>query len=252
MLPENAPLNSNRIPDGTDKADVPSNAIGKILSFIRERRYQPSERLPSERDFAERFETSRGAVREALAALEAMRVIERRPNSGIYLRNSDESSIEALVLHAESELPFQADEIAEVFEVRRMLEVQAVRLACSRRTADDIREMHAILANTAKRLAKKQTIEAEDEAFHIAIFVATKNDILLRVVKSFYEMSRQRRRVYFADQGRGRRSYEDHCKILDAIENRRVGQAEQKMNDHLSQTVETWQTFLGEPNLSKR
>ena len=62
----------------TDKLEAPSNAIGKILSFIRERRYQPSERLPSERDFAEKFETSRGAVREALAALETMRVIERR------------------------------------------------------------------------------------------------------------------------------------------------------------------------------
>lgn len=237
----------------TDKLEPPSNAIGKILSFIRERRYQPSERLPSERDFAEKFDTSRGAVREALAALEAMRVIERRPNSGIYLRNSDESSIEALVLHAESGLPFQPDEIADVFEVRRMLEVQAVRLACSRRTADNIRELRAILNETEKRLAKKQTIEREDEAFHLAIFAATKNDILLRVVKSFYEMSRQRRRVYFADHSRGWRSYEDHCKILDAIEERRLGQAEQNMSEHLSQTIETWQTLLGEQKLpSKR
>lgn len=65
-----------------------------------------------------------------------MRIIERRPNSGIYLRNSDESSIEALVLHAESGLPFQAEEIADVVEVRRILEVQAARLACTRRTPE--------------------------------------------------------------------------------------------------------------------
>lgn len=233
-----------------DKPDGAANAIGKILLFIRERRYQPSERLPSERDFAEKFETSRGAVREALAALEAMRVIKRRPNSGIYLRNSDESSIEALVLHAESGLPLQAGEIADALEVRRMLEAQAARLACSRRTPDDIRNMHAILKDTAKRLSKRQTIAAEDEAFHLAIFVATKNDILLRVVKSFYEMSRHRRRVYFADHGRGRRSYEHHCKILEAIENRRIGQAEQVMNEHLSQTVETWQALLGEAGVA--
>ncbi|WP_371424885.1 FadR/GntR family transcriptional regulator [Tardiphaga sp.] len=236
----------------TEQPEPPSNAIGKILSFIRERRYQPSERLPSERDFAEKFDTSRGAVREALAALEAMRVIERRPNSGIYLRNSDESSIEALVLHAESGLPFQANEIADVFEVRRMLEVQAARLACARRTPDNIRDLRAILSDTEKRLAKKQTIEREDEAFHLAIFAATKNDILLRVVKSFYELSRQRRRVYFADHSRGRRSYEDHCEILNAIEGRRVGHAEQKMNEHLSQTIETWQTLLGEPKIPAR
>jgi GntR family transcriptional regulator, transcriptional repressor for pyruvate dehydrogenase complex len=226
-----------------------SDAVGKILTFIRERRYQPLERLPSEREFAEKFGTSRGAVREALAALEAMRVVERRPNSGIYLRNSDESSIEALVLHAESGLPFQAREIDDAFEVRRILEVQAVRLACDRRTPDDIRAFHAILKNTRERLDRDETIEDEDEAFHLAILSATKNDILLRVVKSSYEMSRQRRHVYFANQGRGLRSFKDHCRILEAIENRRVDQADQSMSEHLSQATETWQELLGEPEL---
>jgi DNA-binding FadR family transcriptional regulator len=227
--------------------EAPSNLIGQILSFIRERRYQPSERLPSERDFAERFNTSRGAVREALAALESMRVVERRPNSGIYLRNSHESSIEALVFHAESGLPFQPDEITNVVEVRRILEVQAVRLACARRTADDIRALHAILSDTKKRLSKKAPIDREDEAFHVAIFAATKNDILLRVVTSFYELSRPRRRLYFADHEHGCHAYEEHREILDAIENRRAGKAEQKMDEHLSQTAATWQKLLGEP-----
>lgn len=144
----------------TDKLEAPSNAIGKILSFIRERRYQPPERLPSERDFAEKFDTSRGAVREALAALETMRVIERRPNSGIYLRKIEESSIDALVLYAESGVPFEAKEIADVMEVRRMLEGQAVRLACTRRTADNIREITAILEETNKRRASNPRLDA--------------------------------------------------------------------------------------------
>jgi len=80
----------------TDRVKIASapNVVGRIISFIDERRYQPTERLPSERDFADKFDVSRGAVREALAALESMRVIERRPNSGIYLRDSGESSIE--------------------------------------------------------------------------------------------------------------------------------------------------------------
>ena len=139
-----------------------------------------------------------------------------------------------------------------VMEVRRMLEGQAVRLACTRRTADNIREITAILEETNKRLSKKQSIEREDEAFHLAIFAATKNDILLRVARSFYELSRHRRKVYFADQNRGRQSYEDHCTILEAIEERRVGLAEQQMNAHLSRTVEAWQSLLGETKVTKR
>jgi DNA-binding FadR family transcriptional regulator len=88
-----------------------------------------------------------------------MRIIERRPNSGIYLRNSDESSIEALVLHAESGLPFQAEEeIADVVEVRRILEVQAARLACTRRTPDNIRDLSKIL----KRYREASRQETDD------------------------------------------------------------------------------------------
>lgn len=230
----------------TDELDGSSSIIRKIISFIHDRRYEPAERLPSERDFAEKFDASRGAVREALAALESMRVIERRPNSGIYLRKSDESSIEALVLHAASGIPFRPEETANVFEVRRILEVQAVRLACARKTPDNIDNLRAILDDTKKRLDKKQTIEREDEAFHLEIVKATKNAILLRIVKSFYEMSRQRRSLYFADQERCRRAYEDHCAILEAIEARRAGQAERKMNEHLSQALATWQSLLGE------
>jgi len=52
----------------TDKLEAPSNAIGKILSFIRERRYQPSERLPSERDFAEKFDIGFCAARGEVLA----------------------------------------------------------------------------------------------------------------------------------------------------------------------------------------
>jgi len=221
--------------------------IGKILGFIRERRYEHSERLPSERDFAEKFGNSRAAIREALAALEVMRVIERRPNSGIYLRSSGERSIEALIWQAESGIPFTASEIADVFEVRRMLEVQAVRLASARRAPEDIRTIRAILSKTRERLDALHTIEVEDEAFHLAVFAATKNGILQRLVKSFYEMSRQRRRIYFSERSRGIRAYEDHCMIFNAIENMQSDEAEQRMSEHLSQAVEAWQMLLGKP-----
>ena len=230
-----------------NKLEQPSSAVGQILSFIRARRYEPKERLPSERDFAEKFATSRTAIREALAALEAMRVIERRPNSGIYLREWDQSSIEALVLHADAGLSLASEEVVQALEVRRILEVEAVRLACARRTAGDLRDLHAILAQTEKRIAKGQTIEQEDQAFHLGIVVATKNDILVRVVNSFYEMSKQRRRVYFSDPQRCSRSYEEHCKIAEAIDSRRVGVATQQMSEHLSQAAESWENLLSAP-----
>jgi GntR family transcriptional regulator, transcriptional repressor for pyruvate dehydrogenase complex len=227
-------------------AGVP-NVVGKILSFIDERRYEPNERLPSERDFADRFNVSRGAVREALAALESMRVIERRPNSGIYLRNSEESSIEALVLRASSGLPFQPEETKDVFEVRSILELQGVRISCDRRRDQDVDRLREILYKTKLAIDSKKTIEADDEAFHLGIVASTQNRVLLRTVKLFYEFSKQRRIIYFSDYSRGTQAYDDHCEILEAIEARRTDLAVGMMDRHLSRALATWQTLHAAP-----
>lgn len=48
----------------------------------------------------------------------------------------------------------------------------------------------------------------------MAIVSATKNRILVRIVKSFYELSRARREIYFSDHERSKRAYEDHTGIL--------------------------------------
>ena len=65
--------------------------VSALALFFLQRKYEPGERVPSERELAERFKTGRGVVREALAYLEALRVIDRRAKSGIYM-SSDSAS----------------------------------------------------------------------------------------------------------------------------------------------------------------
>lgn len=40
--------------------------VSELVSFIRQRGYEPGERLPSERDLTNRFSVGRGVIREAL------------------------------------------------------------------------------------------------------------------------------------------------------------------------------------------
>src|ERR1700754_1692583 len=123
--------------------------IAGIMSYLEERRLQPGDRLPSERDLAERLGVGRNVVREALATLAALRMLESRPNSGIYLRHmSRESSFEALVMLADMGATPTPTEVAETMEGRAHLEALGVRPACERRTDEDLKRLENVLART--------------------------------------------------------------------------------------------------------
>jgi hypothetical protein len=124
-----------------------SALIVRLLPFIGERRLEPGDRLPSERLLAERFGVTRAIVREAFAKLEAMRVVERRPRSGVYLRaESQVGSLDAIVMKADLGLPFDLRESDHLSEFRSILETQAIELACVRRTQEDIDRLDACMS----------------------------------------------------------------------------------------------------------
>ena len=222
-----------------------ANLIGRLLPFIAHRRLEPGDRLPSERELAERFGVGRGAVREALAVLETLRIVERRPNSGIYLRRVErQGSIEAIVLQAELGIPLTEAEVREVVELRRILEIQAVRLAAERRQAGDIQRLDEILNRTDEVIAASGNPADEDAAFHLAIVEATGNHVFLRVVNAFYLMSRNRRQAYFADGSRAPLSQRQHRALRDAVAAGDADAAELAMAGHLQGVESYWMELL--------
>jgi GntR family transcriptional regulator, transcriptional repressor for pyruvate dehydrogenase complex len=211
-----------------------SRAVGALLALIRKRQYEPGDRLPSERELAERFSIGRGALREALAKLENMRFIERRPNSGIFMSPEPHAtSLETLVLYADLGLPLERRVNSECVEVRRIIEVQAIRLACERRTDADLTQLKSANAEFLEACAKPTIASDMDYQFHIAIFRATQNDILVRLVTPFYFISQVRRERFFADAERCKISQAQHAEMVKAIERRDSERAEKLMAAHI-------------------
>jgi GntR family transcriptional repressor for pyruvate dehydrogenase complex len=154
--------------------------IAGIIEYLKERRLQPGDRLPSERDLAERLGAGRNAVREALAKLVTLRMVESRSNSGIYLRHVErESSFEALVMLADMGASPTPTEISETLEVRAHLEALATRLACQRRTEDDLNRLTKIIDNSHALLLTGGNMVDLDTEFHIALVDASHNSVLV-------------------------------------------------------------------------
>lgn len=217
--------------------------VSQLVLFLHMRKYEPGERVPSERELAERFHVSRGQIREVLSFLEALRIIERRAKSGIYMAREG-ASVEALALFAQVGAPLTAEDVHQSIEMRKIHEITAVRLACERATLDNFDRLRAILARSEEKIGHDEPINEEDRAFHLEIVKSTQNSIFHRIVQVYYMMTADRLRIYFSDPARSRASHEDHLKIFNAIARRDAISAMNLMSDHLKGADTYWQDLI--------
>lgn len=227
---------ADSVPAQTDQV---LRVVSSIVGLVEQRAYGAGDRIPSEREFSERFGVGRAVVREATAMLEAMRYLERRRGSGLYLSADEEAtSLETLVLFSSLGLPVSKKVNDDSIEVRRLIEGQAIRLACLRRQEANLERLQQIL-RSFDDVADARAASDYDFRFHMEIFRATGNEILVRLVHPFYIMSRQRREAFFSDEGRRSVSHAQHEEIFRAIAAQDAEMAASLMNMHIGR-VDTW------------
>jgi len=214
--------------------------VAGLVPFLISRGYGPNERAPSERELAERFQVSRPQVREALSVLEALRLIERRPKSGIYM-TTELASIEALRLFAEVGIPLSRDEDSQIVEVRRIQELEAIRLACRRLRDENVEALRACLGDWEAAIDGDGPIAELDRVFHCELVKATQNTVLLRLVNIFYLMTERRREYFFGLPERRKQSFLEHQQIFDAVLARDEGRAVELLDAHLQGAHSYWQ-----------
>lgn len=215
--------------------------VKALLQRVEAARRTPGIKLPGERELASAFGASRTSVREVLGVLEALRVIERRPQSGIYVRSADsEASIEALVLQEAHDVRATAASYEQAQEARVLHEVEAVRLAARRRTRADLAALRRIIDASRRRFAAGMNLAADDEAFHLALIAAAKNDILLRMTKSLYLMTRAVRQAYFEAPGHAAPSIAEHELLAESVAARDAERAVQLMRRHYAGSSARW------------
>ena len=86
-----------------------------------------------------------------------MRIVERRAKSGIYL-TTRQASVEALALFAKAGLPLDPMQIYETVEMRKIHEIKAAELACSRATDENFERLREILAES-ERASRRRPAE---------------------------------------------------------------------------------------------
>jgi GntR family transcriptional repressor for pyruvate dehydrogenase complex len=198
------------------RSRIYEHIVEQIRALIREGRWAPGDQIPPERELAERFRVSRTSVREALRALEMQGVIDSRQGGGTFVRTAD---TEALVPPLAAAIMRGRRELAEVLEVRELIEPGIARSAAMRATAEHVAELEALLERQAQCIAEGRPFVDEDTAFHYTLARAADNHILLRLHNLILDLLRESRQSYLHVPDRPQLSLRGHEAILSAIKN---------------------------------
>jgi GntR family transcriptional repressor for pyruvate dehydrogenase complex len=185
--------------------------------------YKPSERLPSESELCRAFGVSRPVIREALMSLQALGLTTSQPGIGTFIV-SDSVRVPLLLGRYSP---------AHVREVRRCIEIPAVRLSAERRTDRDIGEIAGMLArmDDADNPAYRNQLDA---SFHIAIAHASGNPLIVKLVEDLRSVLEEHSLVAARRRYRRGAASQEHRAIYEAIVERDPDAAAAAMEAHLA------------------
>ncbi|MBT9384747.1 FCD domain-containing protein [Pseudooceanicola sp. CBS1P-1] len=197
---------------------------------------RPGERLPAERDLAERMAVSRPSLREALAELQGRGLLETRAGSGVYVAD---------ILGATLTPPLVAlmrrheEAVFDYLSFRRDLEGQAAERAATEGLEADL----ALLDLLMNRMrAAHQSGDPGDEArldaeFHLALLEASHNIVLLHMMRAMFTLLREgvfsNRDMLFVRAATRDQLLDQHAEINAAVQARDGARARRAIEDHL-------------------
>lgn len=209
----------------------------QIRRLILQGVFKPGDRLPSERELAEKFGTGRMSVREALRKLEEAGLIyvKQGADGGIFVKGLDWSGFAKTI-----SMLFSAGNITlkELAEARLAIESIILKEGITAFTEKDIRALEENIKICEKLLPEKRDAKYPSYAdarlgdFHLVIADSCNNRLFTYFVKSILALYSDQK-LYVPDYEEYERHLHQHKKILSAIKERDVDAALAALEEHI-------------------
>ena len=212
------------------------SVIEQIMELIKNNELKPGDKLPPERELAEKLSISRGSLREAFRVLESRGFIKSKPGGGRYIREIRKN------VHNDTEniiLSLEKSSILELLEAREMFEVKIAKIAAQKATPEDIELIEKALnkINEEEGLKDDKKMESDTE-FHLAIASASHNFVFVNIIKLHLDLLKETREKTWKIPGRREEQQEEHQTIFQAIKEHDSKKAGEAILKHLKNVRE--------------
>lgn len=205
-----------------------------LISMIKSGQLKPGDKIDSIEQLALSFAVSRSAIREALSGLRAMGLIEMKQGEGTYVARFDPKHFQLPITTA---FIMKQNDVKELLEVRKILEVGAVSAAAIKHNETDLIRIKEALIQMEYAQKKGDLGERADYQFHVAVAEASHNRMLINLLNSVSEIMqetmRESRKLTYYSKGSANHLQKEHQRIYEAIKDRDADLAEKHMLHHL-------------------
>jgi GntR family transcriptional repressor for pyruvate dehydrogenase complex len=219
-----------------------------VLTLIGDGDLKPGDSLPTERELTRSYGVGRSSVREALRVLESKGVIEPNGKGGFAVAAYGKPlnrSLEVLLTLREGDL-------RELFEVRRIFEVELAALAAESRKEMHLKRMESAIRKMVEGVGDESRYIGADIEFHLTIAEATGNRVAQHTMLAIRELLRRALATIYQIPRSAEQSIDDHRTILAAIEARDAEGARAAMREHLNRVEADIRENLGAPTEGRR
>lgn len=198
---------------------------------------RPGERLPAERDLAERMGVSRPSLREAIGELSEKGLLETRAGAGVYVADVLGSAFSPALVKLFGE---HDEAVFDYIAFRRDMEGLAAQRAATVGSDTDLRVINTIFEKMEAAHPKRNPSDEArlDAEFHLSIIEASHNVVMLHMMRSMFDLLREgvfyNRSVMFKQRTNRADLLDQHRAINDALQARAPQQAQAAVMAHLT------------------
>ncbi len=213
-----------------------TSVVRQIEQLILRGVLSPGDRLPAERDLAERLGVSRPSLREAISDMQDRGLLTAKAGSGVYVADALGSAFSPALVDLFSN---HDEAVFDYLTFRREIEGLAAERAARLGSKDDLKVIQAIFDKMVIAGDPAQSDEAArlDAQFHAAIMDASHNVVMLHVMRSMLDLLRQgvfyNRRIMFQRHTNRDALLAQHKAINDALQARDATAARTAVEQHL-------------------
>jgi len=222
--------------------------VAQIEALLDRGDLRPGDQLPTERTLAEQFQVSRASVREALRALELLGIVETHAGGGTFVRRAVAGDLARPL----SALISRGHPIADVIEVRGLIEPALAASAAERVMPDELVELREIVAAQERKVSAGESYVDEDTRFHELIGRAARNELLVTMLTAIFDVLRASREEWLQTNDRAHASLDAHRRILAALEAHDAAAAREASADHIRAVGEGILKLLGTERNAER